>query len=353
MSRASQICKLVLCLTPTVLVGVVAMGATALGQTGLAEPTGYCSAYALTQLPPEAGQAPVPKTFPGCASYRSYRGIGRPRDYSEARACAWQERRAQLAGVRQNPKELTAWVVGGSLILADIYVNGAGVRRNIPLAMRLACESDEGMAELAAHEISTLNGLPRTHRRFEFCDHASSTLMMGFCSDYASEIEEDRRSRYFGLLKSMMTLEQLAVFEKLLSAESAYIAAHAAEVDQSGTLRGIRTTGSKSILRDLFHTKLVHFERKKWRVFSAKEISSADAWLEREYAKSLRQLRTHTKDELDLGAVSADQLVRVETIWDSYRDAWVAFARLRYPGAVAAVRTELTLERCRLLRTIQ
>jgi hypothetical protein len=336
---------------PAMFVGMCVMGSAALGQTTSAEIPADCSAYASVPLPAEAEQA-TPKTFPVCASYRSYRGIGRPNNYSESRACAWQERLAQKADLGQNPKALTAWVVGGSLILADIYVNGAGIKRNIPLAMRLACESEEGMVKLAAPAITKLSGSPRGVRPFEFCEYATLTFMMSFCSAYASEIEDERRSRYFDSLKTSMTPEQLAAFETLVSAQSAYVDAHASEVDQGGTIRSMRTTGSMSILRDLFRTKVVHFERKKWPAFSEKEITSADGWLEREYRKKLWQLRTHTKDEINLGAVTADHVSGVQETWRAYRDAWVTFARLRYPAAAAVIRTEITLERYRLLKTI-
>jgi hypothetical protein len=231
------------------LVGICAIGSVGLGQTKPPQVSADCSAYASIPLPAEAEQSAVPKTFPACASYRSYRGIGRPKDYSEARTCAWQERLAQRADLGQNPKELTAWVVGGSLILADIYFNGAGVKPNLPLAMRLACESEEGMVGIAAPKIAELNGAPGPNGPFEFCDYAASTFMMSFCSAYASEIEDARRARYLDSLKSSMTPEQVAAFEKLLSAENAYIDAHALEVDQGGTIRSVRTTGSNSILK--------------------------------------------------------------------------------------------------------
>lgn len=337
---------------PAIFFGMCAIGAAALGQTTAAGLPADCSAYTSVPLPAEAEQGPVPRTFPVCASYRSYRGIGRPKSYSEARACAWQERLAQKTDLGQNPKVITAWVVGGSLILADIYFNGAGVKRNIPLAMRFACESEQGMVRLAVPDIAKLNSSPRAAAPFEFCEYATSTFMMSFCSAYASEIEDDRRNRYFELLKPSMTPEQLTAFEKLLSAQNAYVNAHASEVYQGGTIRSMRTTGSMSILKDLLRTKVVHFEREKWPVFSHKEIASADGWLEREYETKLRQLRTHTKDEINLGAVTADSLSSVQETWRTYRDAWVAFARLRYPAAVAVIRTEITLERYRLLKTI-
>jgi hypothetical protein len=157
---------------------------------------------------PQKQRKLLPKTPPACASYRSYRGIGRPANYSAARACAWQERLAQKADLGQNREEPIAWVVGGSLILADIYFNGTGVKRNIPLAMRFACESEEGMARLALPNLTKFNGSPRAHRPFEFCDYAATTFTMNFCSGYASQAENDRRSRYYDSLKSFMTPEQ-------------------------------------------------------------------------------------------------------------------------------------------------
>jgi uncharacterized protein YecT (DUF1311 family) len=312
-----------------------------------------CSAFASIPLPPEAEKAPLPKAPPACASYRSYRGIGRPVDYSEARACAWEERLAQIANLGQNPSELTAWFVGGSLILADIYLNGAGVKRNVPLAMRFACEAEEGMASLALPDIAKLSGSPRAREPFEYCHYAASTMAMSFCSSYASQIKDDRKSRYYTRLKCSMTPDQQAAFGKLLAAANAYTDAHAAEVDQSGTIRTMRTIGSQGILKDRFHMYVVHFERKKWPALSENQIALADAWLHREYEKKLQQLRAHTKDEIEMGSVAASDLSKVEEAWDAYRDAWIAFAHLRYPAAVALISAEITLARYRLLKTVR
>jgi uncharacterized protein YecT (DUF1311 family) len=337
-------------LATAILAGNCALATAAVGQTTPDDlPAAECSAYASIPLPEEAEKAPVPKTSPACASYRSYRGIGRPVNYSQARACAWRERLAQKADLEQNQKEPTAWVVGGSLILADIYFNGAGVKRNISLALRFACESEEAMAWLALPDIAKLNGLPRSHGPFEFCDYAATTFTMDFCSGYASQIGDDR---YYDSLKSSMTPEQRAAFETLLAAQDAYVEAHASEVDQGGSIRFIRTVGSQGILKDLFHTEVVHFERKKFPVLSDNQITIADGLLNREYKKKLQQLRTQTKEDIDQGAVTASHLSSVEKTWETYREAWAAFARLRYPAAVAAIRAEITLKRYRLLKTI-
>jgi uncharacterized protein YecT (DUF1311 family) len=352
MFRAYHLYTQLFGLATAILVGNCALATAATGQTTPAELPADCSAYASIPLPAEAEKVPVPKTSPACASYRSYRGIGRPVNYSEARTCAWKERLAQKADLGQNQEEPTAWIVGGSLILADSYFNGAGVKRNVPLAMQFACEFEEGVATLALPEIAKLHGSTRTHGPFEFCNYAASTITMNFCSGYASEIEDDRRGRYYNSLRSSMIPEQRAAFEKLLAAQNAYIETHASEVDQGGTIRGIRTIGSQGILKDLFHTEIVHFERKKWPVLSDNQITMADALLNRELEKKLQQLRTRPKEESYEGAVTADHVSSVEKTWETYRDAWVAFARLRYPDAVAAIRAEITLDRYRLLKTI-
>ena len=335
-----------------ILVGSCVFATAAVGQTKDTELPATCSAYASIPLPAEARKAPLPKTAPTCASYRSYRGIGRPVNYSEARACAWQERLSQKADLGQNPREPTAWIVGGSLILADIYFNGAGVKRNIPLAVRFACEFEEGTATLALRNIADPDGSPRAHGPFEFCDYAASTFTMNFCSGYASEIEDDRRSRYYNSLKPSMTGEQKAAFEMLLAAENAYIEAHASEVDQGGTIRVIRTIGSQNILKHLFHIEVVHFERKKWPALSDRQIATAEVVLHAEYKKKFEQLRTQTKEAIDEGAVTAAGLASVQRSWEKYRDAWVAFARLRYPAAATVIRAEIALDRYRLLKTI-
>jgi len=335
-----------------ILVGICALAVSALGQAAPAELPAACSAYASIPLPAEAEKAPVPKASPACASYRSYRGIGRSVSYPDALACAWQERLAQKAGLGYNQQEPEAWIVGGSLILADIYFNGTGVKRNIPLAMRFACESEEGMAMLALSDIAKLQGQPRAHGPFEFCNYAASTFMINFCSRYQSEVEDERRSQYYNSLKSSMPAEQKAAFERLLGAQNAYIKAHAIEVYQGGTIRGIRTLGSQGILKDLFQTEVVHLERKKWPVLDDSQITMADALLNREYENKLQEIQTRKKEEIDEGAVTASHLSRVEGIWETYRDAWAAFARLRYPAAVAAIRAEITLDRYRLLKTI-
>jgi hypothetical protein len=328
------------------------VGTAVLAQTASDALSDECSAYLSTPLPEEAEHVPVPTRPPSCASYRSYRGLGRTVNYGEARRCAWQERRAQQAGLGQSPEEPIAWIVGGSLILADIYFNGARVTRNVPLAMRFACEADQEMARQAVRDIEGLDGRPPARRPLEFCDHAWTTLTATFCTEYATEVEEARRTRYFNALRSSMTPEQRRAFERLLSARDTYIEAHASEVYQGGSIHNRRTTKSQAILKDLFQTHVIRFERKEWPAHSRQALRSADAWLNREYQKKVAAAPPHTAEDSREGAVAPEDLATVEKTWRAYREAWVAFARLRYPVAVDQIRTVITLERYRLVKTI-
>ncbi len=324
----------------------------ALGQATVAAVPGECSAYEAVPLPAEALEAAVPKAFPVCASYRSYRGIGRPVNWLEARGCAWQERLAQKAGLGQSQEEPTAWVVGGSLILADIYANGAGVKPDMPLAFRFACEVEERMANLALEEIAKAGGRQRSRKPFEFCDYAATTFSMNFCAEYEQEIRDDRRSRYYSSLSSAMSGSQRAAFGELLAAQKAYVEAHAAEVYQGGTMRGIRTIGSQGILNENFRMELGNFEHKRWPRLSGNQVATAAAGLDREYEMKVRQIRARSQEDLADGAVTAGDFSSVEEAWKRYRDAWVGFAALRYPGKVAIIRAEITLDRYRLVKTI-
>src|SRR6185312_12713833 len=145
---------------------------------------------------------------------------------SEARACAWKERAAQQAGLSQNGKEPTAWVVGGSLILADMYYNGAGVKKDVPLAMRFACEGDQQMAHAAIDDLQKPEEQAPDDGPFEFCDYAMTTFTMDFCTNYESEITDDRRRRFYNSSKKSMTREQVQAFDTLLAAKNRYIEQH-------------------------------------------------------------------------------------------------------------------------------
>lgn len=271
-------------------------------------------------------------------------------NFEKARACAWQERLAQKDDLGQNEHEPSAWVVGGSLILADMYYNGAGVQRNVPLAFRFACEWENAAVGLALEHIEKDGLSPK--EQVEFCDYATTTFTMNFCSGYASEIEDSRRTRYYESLQSSMSAGQRDAFKRLLDAQRAYLEAHGSEVDQGGTIRVVRTLESEKILKERFYSQLVRFERKEWPRMSQTQVQSADRLLNNQYAKTIRQLRNQSKEDSYEGSVTPDGLIKAERSWIMYRDAWSEFAKMRYPSAMEDIVAEIVIDRYRLLKTI-
>src|ERR1700732_3856270 len=122
MFRIPHLGRQLLCRGAVALITSCAFAVTVVGQGTPSALPADCSVYASVPLPSEASNVRIPKISPACASYRSYRGVGRPIDYADARSCAWQERLAQKAGLGQNQNEPTAWVGGGPLILAGFFL---------------------------------------------------------------------------------------------------------------------------------------------------------------------------------------------------------------------------------------
>jgi len=135
-----------------------------------------CEKYLETPLPEEATALASPKAWPKCNSPKLYWGIGVSGNYAAARRCAWAERSAEQAGLE--PRYTVASMLGGSAMLMVLYANGEGIKRDLRLAMRFACETGhvDMLDDIAALETApTSNG-----KKFEYCDVHLSMIEIGF-----------------------------------------------------------------------------------------------------------------------------------------------------------------------------
>jgi hypothetical protein len=80
-----------------------------------------------------------------------------------------------------------------------------------------------------------------------------------------------------------------------------------------------------------------------WPALSNRQITAAEVLLHREYENALKRLRSQPEEEI---------VSDVQGTWETYRNAWVEFARCRYPAAVPAIRAQVILDRYQLLKTI-
>jgi len=290
-----------------------------------------CKEYLKTPLPAEAAEAEQPKVWPDCRSYRFYSGIGTKVDYTAARKCAWSERLALQAGIE--PRYTVASVFGGPAMLTVLYANGEGVEKNIPLALRFACEAGGAPAEISirVEHIESLSAeSPAAGEEFTFCDDITSGFMEGFCAAYYSEPTDQKRLESLNAISARMSPVQREAFNRLVKEEEDYAHAHAAgEIDLSGTARAMYQIDAEQTLRDDFLAALQLFEVGRYPGGSAQTYRDADARLNSAYRKAMADAEENMKD---YGAVQPDGIRNAERAWLKYRDAWVTFAKLRYTG---------------------
>jgi uncharacterized protein YecT (DUF1311 family) len=316
-----------------------------------AETKAKCERYLQTPLPAEASQTSVPRAWPDCDSLKLYSGIGVKADYAAARKCAWAERLAIQADIE--PRFTTASIFGGSAMLSVLYANGEGVERNIPLAIRFACEQGWAPAEFEgriAHLESMQDKPPAPGNKFRFCDDITSGAMDGFCASYYSEIADQKREDTIRSISSRWLVNQQDAFRALVQAKENYVEAHGrGETDLSGTMRGAREIRVEQRMRDKFLDALEAFEAGHLPKGSAGDFRRADADLNLLYRKAVASANAHEGDYS--GAIQTEGIRNAQRAWLVYRDAWVAFAKLHYPSTDSnAWLTLLTKNRAASLR---
>lgn len=308
-----------------------------------------CKQYSMTPLPGEAAQTPQPKAWPDCNSYELYSGISTEIDYAAARRCAWSERLAQQADLE--PRYTIASVFGGSAMLTVLYANGEGVDKNMPLALRFACEASGAPAEISYRLKDIESRFAKSAAeaaKFSFCDDISSGFMQGFCAAYFSELADASRTKSLISMAASMNQAQRQAFEQLNKLEQSYARAHAdGEIDLSGTARAMFQIDAEDSLRDDFISALQSFEAGKFPTGATEAFQGADARLNATYRHVMNRTEEHKND---YGAIQPEGIRAAERSWLKYRDAWLQFAKLRYPGVAPEVwLTLLTNDRASVL----
>lgn len=102
--------------------------------------------------------------FNHCKSINYYYGIETAIDYEKARKCAFFE--------KESDDDVN---IGGSKILLMLYANGYGVKKNIDLAMRMACNDIRDEHDKAAELFNQLTKFKNSNRTtFDICDENPS-----------------------------------------------------------------------------------------------------------------------------------------------------------------------------------
>ena len=318
-----------------------------------ADLTARCEKYLKTALPAEAEALQLPGRFPSCHSLWLYYGLGgQIEDHEAARKCAWQERAVIL-------KEKSAQLGGpgdfGLETLANIYANGVGVDRSIPLALRFACESAElvpGTGQIEALEALVAEPAPRTKKDyFNMCEGDSTTPAVAVCAEWDKKVGDEERLAKIQRLSASWPQAQQSALAELVKAEAAYSSAHAnGEIDLSGSGWVVWEIEAEQGLRDSFLEALYAFEKGRPPTASPKDSAKADKGLNCFYRKVVAEAGTSRND---ISTIRPEGIRLAEQAWLRYRDAWIVFAKLRYPSVSAGSwLTLLTNDRIAILKDV-
>jgi hypothetical protein len=265
---------------------------------------------------PDAATAAALK---GCDSEALYYGIGMPADPARARQCAFLEAQAEPDGV-----------LTGRTMLMTIYANGRGARRDLDIAIHLACGIEGAPFESNGRvtHLAELKGQSRPEEDFHFCDDITSGLAMGYCAAHQARVAGAKREAQLSALARGWTPAETQAFARLKRAHEDFVEAHGSgEVDMSGTARGAIAVNAEEEVRDAFAALLKDLAAGHWPRYDAGGYRSADARLNAAYRKRMQEAVAVDSP----GAVTREGRRDAQRAWLRYRDAFLAFARVKYP----------------------
>lgn len=276
----------------------------------------------------------------GCSSEDLLYGIGQPADPVKARACAYVE---QAAGDNK--------VFGGSAILMTIYARGVGAAQNLDLAIRIACDLRGAPAEIQDRVVHlerlerATGGTKGSKVKFDLCDDVSSGSLAGHCAVHQQRMTAAKRDRQFAARLSRWTAPERAAFQQLRAAAVAFFRARSAnEVDRSGKLRVAQQVQEEEREETAFGRLLDELDRGSPPKAADSDLAKADKELNATYQ---RVMKTASPDR---GTVTNEGIRLAERTWPSYRDAWAAFVKVKYPKVdPTSIEARVTRERTREL----
>jgi uncharacterized protein YecT (DUF1311 family) len=281
-------------------------------------------------LSPPATDLPTPEqiaSLKDCSSDTYYYGLKQMADAEKARLCAF--------AMKDND------------VLTMIYANGRGAGRNLDLAIKFACTASGAPAEITGRvqHLSKLKNSGWQGNNFDICDDITSGYMMGYCASIDTIFAEQKRQKQMSDITNTWSDADQQKFQILLAASKNFISARTTnEIDLSGTARMALQFGEENKLNNDFIADLKRFQEGLYPKFSEAENAAADAKLNSIYSKIQSNIN------FSYGTVTKTGIKETEKSWINYRDAWVAFAKEKYPQmSMDSLKTWLTLRRIDML----
>ena len=267
-----------------------------------------------------------------CTSYHYYYGFYGKKGDEEARNCAY----------REHARGDDQFVFGGSSVLMMIYANGRGVKKDIDLALKYACLFGGSDAEIEGR-IAHLKELRHKNETFDVCDDITSGYMQGHCSAIAAEKKKEERSKRLSEIQKTWSGDEKSAFQKLKSAFDRFEEARInKEVDLSGTARASFMIVEQEFLQKAFLMKFEKFENGTY----PEAIPENDPELNAVFQFLMKQEK--------IGTITPEGIRETQREWLKFRDAWIAFAKQKYPKIVGEnLLRELTSKRIEQLKELK
>jgi hypothetical protein len=295
--------------------------------------------------------APDPALRPDCDSAASFYGIGRPVDYTAARACAFEE--------MAEPQEEHLSLFAGPGVLSMMYANGQGVAVDFELATRFACLNQwTSPAETEAHLdlfAETKEHGPLEH--FDLCTDATSRNSEAACASIEARLSDIDRSEKIDALRTTLTPGAVSSFEALLKAEQEFEAAYTAnEMNMTGMARPARYYEDLNDLRDQFVADLQRVTAPGFH--EAIPLKKADKTLSRTFRPfrvgAAKAVLPKAPKGFANSTVTFKGVEEAQRVWQPLREAWMAFASAENsaPRAADQAGAIVTLHRVEQLNSL-
>lgn len=290
-----------------------------------------CQKLSETSIPSaDQPDAALADTLKKCDAADLYYGFSQPANFIQARQCAYLK---QDYGV-----------------LAMIYANARGVSRNWDLAVHFACKAGFSPDEIEGRVLHLVQ-LRDKHwqgSNFDICDDVTSGYMMGVCASNQEQLSKAQRHNQLTTLTASWSETDKTALTQLQQAAEHFFAVRASnEVDHSGTGRAAFEIEERAVLKADLLTSLQNLENHHFPQYSAAQAADADKQLNTVYQKIIKN------NDFSVGTVDRSSVQKTQVQWLKYRDAWIAFGKIKYPQVDAdSWKTWLAEKRIKMLQDL-
>lgn len=309
--------------------------AGALAQAQLSDPAAlqFCAKVKDVQLPAQdRPSSEETKALEKCLSQELYFGFGKAPDYTAARKCAYLE-------MDRNLKDAP---FSGKTILMMVYANGRGAAQNLDVAIKLACEVPGAPGDWAGriHQLERMRKSSGASN-FDFCDHSSDRYWYEQCALLGDRPDKIQREQRLDAIQAKWDRDEKRAFQSLRMAARRYFHLRATkETDLTMTFE----VQELALLENTFIEMLDQAVREDVPKATKEDMQKAEADMGGAFAQTQNGKKTLW------GTVTAEDIKTTQIAWTAYREAWIAFGKVKYPKVSdESWKTWLALQRREML----